>query len=373
MTKVAAIISKEDLPPLAFPVQSKVEMLSRIALGGCAEIFLCEIDGETKAVRALSCDNDDAKEMIKTSQRGMRNVLKVSSDGLIKASFDYYVEYKDKDKEETRLLYCQIMPYIEGLNLYQYLLQENEKMSSIECYEIALKIAKILCDLHQHENEAGKAEPLIHCDLALRNILIQKNTTINVYICDFDFTIAESKQTHSKEDSDRLFHLCTSPPEHYKDQPRFTTDSDIYGLGAIFYSLYMKCTRDFFDGGRVEKDQLSSDEFSNLIKKCVDNDSTKRPSAIQVVECLEGIMRSELKKSTASEKSKLSPEAKEQEPEFLQAPGTPQKSEEPQASLTEEVSYYKVFSAAFEYLPCMSLFASKEQKPAIVETSSLTP
>ena len=188
----------EDLPSLVAPIKPEsVEMEPKtsktsptfpfeiLAAGTYGCIALGKVNNENCIVKIINFTSDE-KQKISLYQNGMRNILNVQLERLVKPFFDYYKEYKKIGENESILSYFQVMPYIKGKDLFEFI-KEDKVISSKQRNKIALQIAQGLNDMHKHK--------LIHCDFKLKNILIESSTQ-DIYICDFDFTIAE-KQQHS--------------------------------------------------------------------------------------------------------------------------------------------------------------------------------
>lgn len=286
----------EELPPPVFPIESSlIQIESKKSLsstipfnvighGFSGFVAVGKMENQKIAVKIFECDGKEDKEYLQIYHHGMRNLLQVNSKRLAKPLFDYYTEYKRTYESRTRVIYCQVMQYIKGITLLKYI-QNNKHISFAKICWIALQIAQGLHDLHKNN--------LVHCDFRASNIMIE-DETLNIYLCDFDFTLVENKQTHSLEISDKVYD-GSSPPEHTMGIPHhFTAANDIYRFGTILYCLYIR------DMGELNPSKLSSDKFSNLIKACTHINPSKRPSAAKIVKCLEKILKPELKKSVVS-------------------------------------------------------------------------
>ncbi len=133
------------------------------------------------------------------------------------------------DYIESDLFYYFIYEYIEGINLWDYLLKKSSlnPLPEDNLIEIFIQIVNALLFLHQNM--------IIHCDLKLENVMITKNG--DVKIIDFDLSrICDS--------SDKLEFLSESTfgtdqyiaPESY-NLGIYSPKSDIWELGIILYIL----------------------------------------------------------------------------------------------------------------------------------------
>ena len=341
-------MSKEikDLPSPAAPIDPHlVEMAPKtskniacmpfetLGAGGSGVIALGKMNGEKCAIKVFDfniSDEDEIKQL-EIFQNSIRNMVNISSNRLAKPIADYYKEYTRLNEKTPRLAYFQIMPYIEGMNLGDYFNKKRDIPKEAR-KKIGLQTAQGLRDLHEHN--------VIHNDLRAVNIIIHHGNW-DAVLCDFDFSLTESKQTHSFSDSERLLDFY-SPPEHHaasKEEKAhiFTKATDIYKLGFILYQLY---TNNFET--EINEDLLSTDEFSNLIRRCVAYDPKDRPSADEVVKCLEKICESQsqlLQASEPKEEPKTSPtlETAHSEEKAIAEPLKEMKSEEDSKSSSSPI------------------------------------
>lgn len=216
-----------------------------------------------------------------------------------------------------------VMEYIEGTNLNNIILFDN-LINSINSFgrisyktkvNICLQIARGLVYLHQR-----KPTYIIHRDLKPTNILITKE--FKVKIIDFGVskllsnngniiissnpdltTISADGKTNTIVYTNNVGTVRYMAPEVYKTSV-YSYKIDIYSLGIIMYEL--------FEDKRYDLDESSSDKFKikilknfkaswscfmgfhrtsskirKLVEQCWDLDSTKRPSANEIVTYLE--------------------------------------------------------------------------------------
>ena len=148
--------------------------------------------------------------------------------------------------------------------------------------------------------------PVIHGDLKTQNILVCENLIPK--ICDFGFAqLKEWSKSHSSEVVRRGTVSPTHiPPETWKDSYlRKNEKFDVYGIGICLWEIIT--ARKPFEGMRTEvikvavmdkqrpdleqiRELTSSENITELVKQCWDEDATKRPTANEIKLALEAEM-----------------------------------------------------------------------------------
>ena len=120
--------------------------------------------------------------------------------------------------------YCIVYEYFDGINLQEYFSQNHFPASNNDIVCILKQIINGTKYLHMHN--------IIHCDLKLENILINKKSK-QLKIIDFDLSIVST----SEYLSDRVFGtLQYISPETY-DLHIYSKKSDIWSIGVILYIM----------------------------------------------------------------------------------------------------------------------------------------
>lgn len=163
---------------------------------------------------------DKKKYFIKINpkEKNMKEVYekirKIESEKIINK-----IEYIEKERYEII-----IYEYIEGENLYNYI--KKRKIGYEEIKEIIKQIIEGIYELHKRN--------IIHCDLKLENILINKEKKIK--IIDYDISKYSKREYISKKICGTKNYIA---PESY-DIKLYSKKSDIWSLGVIIYILLTK-------------------------------------------------------------------------------------------------------------------------------------
>ncbi len=122
--------------------------------------------------------------------------------------------------------YAIVMEYVEGIELKQYLQQQNGLMP----FDQAFKIAKQTLDAFQYANEHG----ILHRDIKPGNIMLDQNGDSKI----MDFGIAKISTTATHDTAAKMLSVHYTPPERFDPSKSIDARSDIYSLGLVFYEMF---------------------------------------------------------------------------------------------------------------------------------------
>lgn len=156
-------------------------------------------------------------------------------------------------------------------------------LNLLEALPIALQITHLLHLLHSQE------PPIIYRDLKPSNLILTNSGLVRL----IDFGIARFFDKDNLKDTQELGTPGYSAPEQYRGNS--CPQSDIYSLGVIlFFMLTLKDPQDcnfIFPTLDSINDKFPA-ELTQLVARCLDVDSTKRPtSALEVQDSLYNILK----------------------------------------------------------------------------------
>jgi len=256
---------------------SHYKVMNKIASGGMATIYKAhDIKNKSKeyAIKVLREEffSDETykkrfkNEAIIVDQLNHPNIVKVVERG----------EYEDS-------LYIT-MELLKGKTLYE-MLKEKEKLELPLILNIMTQVTDALAKIHQKN--------IIHRDLKPENIMIIKTEENPYFVKILDFGLAQtqslSRLTRTGIVVGTIFYLS---PEQVSNS-ELTSASDIYSLGVIFYQMVcgqmpfftntaLDVAIQILEKNPIEPKKLRKkfpSELNNLIKRMLDKNPTKRPSA----------------------------------------------------------------------------------------------
>lgn len=164
---------------------------------------------------------------------------------------------------KTMVIYIQME--LCTMTLKDYILQT--KLSKIDTKNIIKDIVKAINYIHSRK--------IIHCDLSLKNILINVNNTIK--LCDFG--LAEYMENNDHVIKSKTYGALTyCAPESIKYN-KYSYKSDIYSLGIIIYELLNKFGTEMERMLMIKKFKTKElkFEYDNILYKMIDGNDVVRP------------------------------------------------------------------------------------------------
>src|SRR5438132_4857906 len=197
-------------------------IIRQLGAGGMGEVYLADDKRLARkvAVKVLPADltrDDEAKRRLLREARSV-------------AALDHpnVCTVYEVDEQDERLYI--VMQYIEGETLADRI--SRERMSLLECVDIAMEIASALGEAHSHG--------VIHRDIKPANVMINLRGQVKV----LDFGLAKSAATVQQSATDLLVSRTgtisgTAPymsPEQIRGEP-LDGRSDIFSLGVVLYEI----------------------------------------------------------------------------------------------------------------------------------------
>ncbi len=236
--------------------------------GGMGVLYIAEdvkLANRICVVKELLTDEDPTlhKENVQAFQR--------EAQVMVKRDHIHMLELFDFFEENGR--HYMIIEYIDGIDLEKKLENNNNKpLNELQVVEWTIPVCKILYHLH-----IGKP-PVVHRDIKPGNIMILSDNSVKV----IDFGISR----FGFKKGDDLGTPGYAPPEQYKGEAN--PKSDIFALGATLHHLLTgRDPRDHKPFTFPEPHTLNpkiSTPLNNLIMKCLQKDTKKRPQSAKEVE-----------------------------------------------------------------------------------------
>lgn len=175
------------------------------------------------------------------------------------------------DIEEDVSAYYIVEEYMEGINLYEYVLEKGT-LSLEEASFIGCKICEIVNYLHSH-----KPIPILFLDIQPKNILINND---KVYLVDF------GSSYYADESDKRRFLFGTvgyAAPEQYRYE-RLDQRTDIYGIGAVLYFMITGQPCEHKGTKSLKFPNNISGKYKMIVLQCLCADSEVRFVSASVIE-----------------------------------------------------------------------------------------
>ncbi len=240
--------------------------------GGFGITYLAYIKQSHKLVtlKTLNSDWQDKKNFDELQERFVNEAL-----SLAKCQHPNIVKVYEVFQEKG--LWCMVMEYIEGKNLYDYL-SEKGILSEEEALGIILQIAKALNYVHK--------QGLLHRDVKPNNIMLRKDNKTAVLI---DFGLAREYNLGETIQMTSAMTPNYAPLEQWEKRSDFGPALDVYALAATLYKIltnespipavYIKKGAPFTPPKAYNK-QIS-DQVNNLIIIGMKLEAENRPQSVK--------------------------------------------------------------------------------------------
>ena len=158
---------------------------------------------------------------------------------------------------------------LKQMNLFAYIMEKDGSLSLDLQVSLCMDMSQGLEALHKHS--------LVHGNLHDRNVLIQNDQAM---ISDFYYSLLEIKKDHSS-DAKRFYPYAA--PELLYDQSTPSFSSDVFSLGTLTLQIATG-TAQMKDLQKPLGDLLNDHILLQLIKQCLNKNSTARPSIARICE-----------------------------------------------------------------------------------------
>lgn len=203
--------------------QGRYIIEGRLGQGGMGTVYLAT-DRNLRAMRVAIKENSETSRAIQEQFRREAEMLALLQHPNLPRVSNYFIESSGRQ--------YLVMDYIDGQTLRELLSRATGPLSETDVSRWLDQILDTLEYMHNWmDPTTGHQRPIIHRDIKPDNIKIASNGSLYLV----DFGIAKVVSGDATMASQRAFSRGFSPLEQYTGgtDPR----SDIYSLGATFYSL----------------------------------------------------------------------------------------------------------------------------------------
>ncbi|XP_047982791.1 serine/threonine-protein kinase STY13-like [Salvia hispanica] len=184
---------------------------------------------------------------------------------------------------------CVVVEYLPGGTLKNFLIRNSRaKLPFKVVIQLALDLARGLSYLH--------SKKIVHRDVKTENMLLDKNRTIKIA----DFGVARVEASNPNEMTGETGTLGYMAPEVLNGHP-YNRKCDVYSFGICLWEIYC-CDMPFpnlsfseltsavvHQNLRPEIPRCCPSSIANVMKRCWDANSDKRPEMVEVVAMVEAI------------------------------------------------------------------------------------
>ena len=269
-----------DAPRYALHDVARYPIIRLLGAGGMGCVFLC-YDPSRKNQVVVKCFWEGCKGQREEVFGEVMTMRKIAGDYVPKPLDCGYVDVAQQERPYF------VTEYLEGVLDGETWLDKYGKLGERISIAVGLQIAKGLQIAHEKD--------LCHLDLKPANLLL-RTTRIGLTVTIIDFGIAQRVATSLRNTVNpdtvtttalgkKIMRTLDYAPPEQKGVQRFgnpSTKSDIFAFGAILYRLITGETPHIIH-------PLSNKELSRLLTSCLRKDPTQRPSAKQVIKCLENM------------------------------------------------------------------------------------
>jgi serine/threonine protein kinase/CRP-like cAMP-binding protein len=242
-------------------VFGKYQMLTRIASGGMAEVWLARSSSIGGFEKLLAI-----KRMHSTLSKNLSFVSMFIDEAKLTVSLSHpnIVQIFDFGRVDDD--YFMAMEYVEGFDLATLAKRARKQAIPIPvdmCVYIMRAVFDGLAYAHTRGDRLGRSMGIIHRDVSPQNVLVSFDG--HVKVSDFGIARAASKIEQSKK-SEIFGKLAYLSPEQSRGEP-VTSQTDIWSAGVILYEL-------------VTNQRLFMRETDQMTLEAVNREPIKKPSAV---------------------------------------------------------------------------------------------
>jgi serine/threonine protein kinase len=191
-----------------------------LGTGGFGITYLAQeiTNGQQVVIKTLNANRQSAEDFREIQEKFVNEALKLSQ-----FRHPYIVGVRELIQEGD--LWGMVMEYIEGQELYDYVL-DRKKLTQAEALNYISQIVQALDYVHQ--------QGVLHRDVKPNNIMLRKGTREAILI---DFGLAREFIDGKSLSMTNSLTQGYAPPEQYDRHGNFGAYTDVYALSATFYHM----------------------------------------------------------------------------------------------------------------------------------------
>lgn len=290
--------------PAPIIVDSDLEFTEKLGAGASGKVYKGLYKGNEVAIKVLK-SMTEAKEIEEFKKEFT----------IMSAVRSKYVVYFHGAVLEPRL--CMVMEYCSRGSLYHVMTNEKYDIGWDRVFRFAIETTKGLEQLHNGDPQ------IVHRDLKSLNLLV--NEKWEVKVCDFGLSRFNTDSNMKTLVQMRGTFAYCAPEVYFGEQ--FSTKSDVYSIGIIFWELVTRCILGHYERPFGEYKNLQFDfqiiiqtakkglrptipptcpeGWKQLIRDCFDHATEKRPDCGEILRRLEELHKEWQENQEAWEKTKV--------------------------------------------------------------------
>ncbi|MCJ8280775.1 MAG: serine/threonine protein kinase [Rivularia sp. ALOHA_DT_140] len=259
-------------------LEGRYRVIKELGGGGFGKTYeVCETRSNTnKVLKVLINNHPKAVELF---QREAEVLKSLNHPGIPQVESDSYFVYFSRDS--TQPLHCLVMEKIEGLDLWEYIRQRQQRpIDEKLAIQWLSEVVEILQQVH--------SQNFFHRDIKPSNIMLKPNGRLA--LIDFGSATQVTETYIAKQVQGQVTGIMTagySPPEQMHGQAM--QQSDFFALGRTFiFLLTGREPGDFYNAqtGELKWQKATlgvKPEFASLLDQMMEHVPKFRPTSTQII------------------------------------------------------------------------------------------